>query len=318
MMTETLLTLNALALLLRLLNSPSPGISGSLLFEEFPAVAGELVSGLFLKPTGCLGYLTDGHQGFADLVWCPEIRRHRYFSVSAGWVEVSAERINRYMVDVAVLLIWLQGLFGIGVHHRITSLIPDRFWHLGSTRFHGCLTHVYFVRSLDSTERLLTFMSALEREASRAPAIVVCSSSRLPERMGLPRDMALEPLVSLMSRSHEHCFLDDLSIRAILRGSSVAMSEEGGIGLSFTSDYRRVYWNGESYALTKKQSAVMEALHREGGRAHKDLLRAAAETNEELHRIMRNKIDGKWVLHPLWNTLIKKEGGGYYFLDGRL
>lgn len=84
---------------------------------------------------------------------------------------------------------------------------------------------------------------------------------------------------------------------------------------AFSTDYRMVHWNDESYKLTKKQSAVVECLHNEGGRAHKDLLRAEARTNEEIHRIMRNKKSGRWIPHPLWSTLIKSEGNGYYYLD---
>ncbi|ABC32349.1 hypothetical protein HCH_05693 [Hahella chejuensis KCTC 2396] len=315
-MTTDSITLEALTLILRLLNSPAPTIAGSLLFEEFPGVAYELVNRLFLTPTGCLGYLTHGHQGFADLTWCSETRRHRYFSSSAGWVSVPAEEIHRYTVDVDRLLLWLQGFFTIGAHYRVTPLLDDWLWHLGATRIRGYRVNLYFVRSLDTTERLLSVMKELRKESARAPAIVVSTSSKLPTGIDMPQDIALVSLDRLLSRTGGYCVLDELSVLSILQGYSEASENEGGIGLRFSTDFRRVRWNGQWYTLTKKQSAVMEALYREGGRAHKDLLRAEAETNEELHRIMRNKIDGKWVIHPLWNSLIKKEGGGYYFLDG--
>ena len=51
----------------------------------------------------------------------------------------------------------------------------------------------------------------------------------------------------------------------------------------------------------------MECLNNEGGRAaHKDLLRTEARTNEELRRIMRNKKNGQWIPHFLWDSLTQE------------
>ncbi len=87
------------------------------------------------------------------------------------------------------------------------------------------------------------------------------------------------------------------------------------LALQFSSDYRQVQWNGALYSLTKKQSAIMEALVRAGGCAHKDLLAAEANTNQKIRHVFRNRVKGKMVAHPLWDTLIKPDGNGNYHLE---
>ncbi len=304
-----------LTLLLRLLNSPRPSISGSVLFEDFPLIADELVDGSWLKPDGALSYLNMGDARLAELTWCSKTGGYRYFSIESGWVTVSPSQVKRFSIDMDILLSWIRGLLDIGAAHRLTTLVDGVFWHLGVIWAGKYRINVYFVRRLLEPDNQRSFLRSLKQESSRTPAIILNASPRIPPLMELPLDVALVPLENVLSRTGNQCTLDIGAVISILRGCSVSESRDGGIGLRFSTDYRQVYWNGNTYKLTKKQAAVMECLHREGGRAHKDLLRAEANTNEELHRIMRNKVDGKWVQHPIWNTLLKGEGNGYYYLD---
>ncbi|WP_027853072.1 hypothetical protein [Marinobacterium litorale] len=309
------LSRSALALLLRLLNSPTPGISGSVLHDDFPSVAAELLQGGFLSPAGSMASLPHDDTGFAELTWCSESRGFRYFSTGAGWVTVAAGQVKRYLVDTDQLMEWLRRLFDIEARYQVTTLHDSVFWYLGITRIGAYRVNLYFVRRLELADNLRSFLATLKQESGRTPAIIVSASERIPPVLELPLDVALVPLQNLLVRTGDHCSLDHAAVLPLLRGCPADEVRDTGIGLRFSTDYRQVHWNGEAYKLTKKQAAVVEALHREGGRAHKDLLRAEAETNEELHRIMRNKVDGKWVPHPLWNRLIKGEGNGYYFFD---
>ena len=310
----TKLSRSALALLLCLLNSPTPSIIGNVLFNDFPMVADELVQNGWLIPDGALNHLVEGSDEIAELIWDSDSRAFRYFSVGAGWVQVKSQQVKRYSVKTEVLLAWLSATLEIGTLYRTTCLIEDRFWHLGRTHIGQYRVNIYFVRRLDKPENQRVFLQVLKQESGRVPAIVMSASSRIPALINMPLDVALTPIESLLVRTGMDSRMDESALLAILRGSKSRAESNEGIGLHFSTDYRMVNWNGESYKFTKKQAAVMEALYREGGRAHKDLLQAEANTDEAIHRIMRNKVKGDWVTHPVWNTLLKGEGNGYYYL----
>ena len=312
---EKLLSRDALSLLLRLMESPEANISGNVLFGNFRLVAEDLLEGHWLRPNGVVTHL-DMDDGFADLEWYQESRGYRHFSVDAGWVEVEPSRLKRFSVDMEHFLYWMGRLLDIGSGHCLTALVDNVLWHLGATRIGKYRVNFYFVRRLLESDNQRPVVRAIKRESSRTPAIVLNASTQAPPLLELPLDVALVPLENVLSRTGRLCVLDVGAAASILQGARQTESkDESGIGLRFSTDYRQVHWNGKTYKLTKKQAAVFEALDREGGRAHKDLLRAEADTNEELHRIMRNKVDGKWVYHPLWKTLLKGEGNGYYYLD---
>jgi hypothetical protein len=240
---------------------------------------------------------------------------YKYFSSGAGWIAVSSEKVKHYALHIDAVLDWFKGIFEIGGMYRTTEVHTQMLWFLGSARFGKAKLSIYFVRGLHTAHNVQLFLSALKKEVANAPAIFVTSSNIDPSFVQLPLDMALVTVDQIFSRTEKNVTLDHGMVGLIINGGKDTGSGEGGIGLRFSTDYRLVYWNSDEYKLTKKQAAVMEALDREGGRAHKDLLRAEANTNEAIHRIMRNKVQGEWVQHPLWNSLIKSSGNGYYMIS---
>jgi len=311
------LSRGALALLLRLINSPSGVISGEVMRELSPSGSEELIKAEFLKPPTSVLSTVEVDECARDLVWFSDEKCYKYFSSGAGWVAVVTESVKQYTLQIDAVLDWFRGIFEIGGMYRTTEIHPKILWFLGAARFGKAKVSIYFVKALHTSYNVQLFLSALKQEAGNAPAIFVTSSNIDPSFIELPLDMALVTVDQILTRSDEVATLDHGMVGAIINGGKSISSGEGGIGLRFSTDYRLVYWNGEEYKLTKKQAAVIEALDREGGRAHKDLLRAEANTNEEIHRIMRNKVQGEWVTHPLWNTLLQSEGNGYYFLDNQ-
>ena len=309
------LSREALALLLRLLNSPTTVIAGDVLIDQFASVADELINGGYLQPAGIIESLAAEDGGFHELTWCSQTRAYCYFSTDAGWVTVPGERLQRYRVDDNRLLDWLTQFLGISAAYRVSMLNESIFWHLGISRFGNHRVNLYFVRRLEDSRNMPSFLTALKRESARTPTMIISASTFIPPTLAMPLDQVIIPLEHLLSRSGDACVLDYATVQSLLQSHPVDEVREGSIGLRFSTDYRQVHWNGKAYTLTKKQAAVVEALHQEGGRAHKDLLRAAANTNEKLSRIMSNRIEGKWATHPFWGTLIKSEGNGYYSLD---
>lgn len=313
----TKLRKSALALLLRLLNSPSGVISGEVMNELSPGGSEELIKAGILKPSTSIssGIEVDGNAH--ELVWFSDDKCYKYFSSGAGWVAITPEKVKHHALQIDTVLDWFKGIFQIGDMYRTTEVHKQMLWFLGSARFGKAKVSIYFVRGLHIAHNVQLFLAALKKEVAKAPAIFVTSSNIDPSFVQLPLDMALVTVDQILSRTEKNITLDHGMVGSIINGGKDIDSGEGGIGLRFSTDYRLVYWNGDEYKLTKKQAAVMEALDREGGRAHKDLLRAEASTNEEIHRIMRNKVQGEWVTHPLWNTLLQSEGNGYYFLDNQ-
>lgn len=312
------LSRDAFLLLLRIIEHPRMTIGAESLFSEFPRLAPDLIDGGWLVPAGSDAAPVspgDDDYPFHELLWDSERKQYKYFTSTSGWVHVAADIVKRYVLDDDRLFAFLQAQLEIPKSQRLTCLHDAVLWHLGSTRFGSYRAHLYFSRRLDELENRVAFLRAMRREIGKTPAIIIYAGKRELVGLELPVDQALVSFHQVLARDQADFGIDGDVLHAMLKGSPSADESGGGIGLRFSTDYRMVHWNGESYKLTKKQSAVMECLHNEGGRAHKDLLRAEARTNEELHRIMRNKKNGQWVPHPLWNTLIKSEGNGYYYLD---
>lgn len=314
--SREVLSRGALDLLLQLLNAPYPAVAGEVLFSESQRLATTLLQENWLLPAGVDPVVASGDR-FYNLHWDSEHAAFRYFSPAAGWQTVSSEQVKRYTVNVDLFLTWLARALGVGDSQSATCLDNSTFWHLGYAYFGSTKVHLYFARRLASPEVQDAFLKSLRKESSRMPAAIVTSGRQAPAFLDLPLDTTLVSLRDILVRAGECPDIDRDALSAIVHGNRHEKSDNahGGIALRFSADYRLVVWNGQRYALTKKQAAVMEALDKEGGRAHKDFLCAQADTNEELHRIMRNKVDGCWVVHPLWQTLIKGDGNGYYYLN---
>ena len=318
-MRETInLSRDSFELLLRIFEHPRMTVSAGLLQDDFPLLAAELMESRCLVPDAnqsSNSIPNEEDASFHELLWDSDRMQHKYFTAGSGWVFVDTETMKRHVIDDDNAMKFFQHSLGIPAGQRVTCLNDATLWHLGAARFSGHRTHIYFVRRLSEPNVRMDFLRAIKREVGKTPAIILYAGRNDHIELGLPIDQALIPFHQLLVRDSDHFSIDENAVHEILSGKSAATESTGGISLRFTTDYRTVYWNGKEYKLTKKQSAIMECLYTEGGRVHKDLLLAEARTNEQMHRIMRNKVDGNWVVHPLWNTLIESDGNGYYRLN---
>lgn len=320
-MTKTLPTIShdALAKVLGLLSNPIPQIAGHLLFDCFPHIADELVDHEWLTSYEIMESRTDDrHKQFVELIWHKENKQFRYFTEKDGWVNMPIHRATRYEVNTSQLLVWLRQQLSISSFYRTTTIVESACWYLGLAHIDHHRVHIYFARRLDDTVSQQTLLDALETEAGHVPALIMCPVPASDD-FTLSVDRTLVLLKQLLSRTQGVCRLHQPSLSAIARSlcckASVALTEANDSELRFSTDYRLVHWCGTNHRLTKKQAAVIEALYQSGGRAHKDYLCQAANTHEPLHRIFRNKVQQRYVLHPLWKTLINSEGKGYYSLS---
>ena len=307
------LSRSAWLLLQRLLNSPTQTITGMLLRTQFRDVADTLISGGYLLAIdGCAEWLDDEDVP-RELEWHSTGCAYRYFSPAAGWSIIPCDEVQRYGLNKDIWLSWLRDQLEIGTRYRTTVLEDAWLCYLGVARFGHYRIHVYSAEGLLDSARMVSLYRHLKYERSRRPALVITTHNMISV-MDMPIDVLVRPLEGILSREGDVCQLDNALLQSLLEPTFVNIPMDTSVVLRYSTDYRQVTWNGKVYSLTKKQATVLEVLVREGGRAHKDLLQAEANTNEEIHRIMRNKVNGQWKVHPLWGSLIQADGSGYYRL----
>ena len=251
-----------------------------------------------------------------ELTWVEEKQGYGHFDAYVGWVMVDDKDIKLYRLNVPGLMATLQQVLGVPVSIKPKEIHENLLWDLGDARIEGKKCHVYFVSYLLGQANQRALRDAMRLATTKHPIVVLHPGNEaIEDDLELPLGTVMVPVNRIFNDSVELA-LDSLALAAMIReGTGGSVISQGDVNtLRFSTDYRLVHWQREQYRLTKKQAAVFEALDREGGRAHKDLLCAEAQTNEALHRIMRNKVDGKWVAHPLWKSLVISEGNGQYQL----
>ena len=256
----------------------------------------------------------NGYDYDQELTWVEEKQGYGYFDAYVGWIIVDNKDIKLYRINVPGLMATLQQVLGIPGSTKAKETHENLLWDLGDARVEGKMCHVYFVNYLFGRASERALRDAMRLATTKHPIVVLHPGNEsIEDDLELPLGTVMVPVNRIFDDSAELA-LDSLALAAMIRVGAPATNQAEQVALRFSTDYRLVHWQGEQYRLTKKQAAVFEALDREGGRAHKDLLRAEAQTNEALHRIMRNKVDGKWVAHPLWKSLVISDGNGQYQL----
>lgn len=318
----TALSPQSLSLIVRLLNSAEGRIARSMLVEAFANVVDELLAGGWLVPHNRQSMCRDEHTTYIDVVcvWDAELQDYRCYEEEPDEEHWPMEPVTDYVLDEWCWLKWLKVQLDISDFYRITPLAQERCWYLGATRIDGQRLHVYTVKQLHDTETQQALLELVEREAGRVPALFISTWPELPPLLTLPGDRLLVPLEDLLLRSSQRAQLDKTAWQTIARrlcGTSSNQDLEGTDNnrLQVSSDYRLVRWQGHDHRLTKTQAAVVKTLHQSGKSMHKDALCSAADTSMPLHHVFRNKVQKRYVSHPLWKTLIRHDGNGYYILS---
>jgi hypothetical protein len=124
------LTARSLGLLLELLDQPDPVLSGSALADFLSADAAPLIGAGLLKRSGHSPTDTsiDGDDTPVSPVWHND--GFGYFGAS-GWVDVDADRLTTYVVDVEALC---RALLPLEKNRHVTEMVPGVLWDLGTVR----------------------------------------------------------------------------------------------------------------------------------------------------------------------------------------
>jgi len=173
---------------------------------------------------------------------------------------------------------------------------------------------VYFARRADRNQSQKSILKSLEFDKAKGASIILSDCYIEKDKFTLPINARLINLLDLLDRRSDVCQIDEDLIEGLISVYPKQKDINASLNLNFSSDYRTVLWNGDHYTLTTKQAAVFRALIDAGGMAHKNTLSDAANSNDDLHRIMRIRVNGKLEAHPLWNTLLIRKSRGYYAL----
>jgi hypothetical protein len=311
MITTPPLSFFDLPIYLKLFETPNRMITGDALQTHSVNTAKRLLDDNWLIPTDkMLSIDIDGKM--QSVIWQPETQVHQYLSSLLGWVSVPSERLKRYKVNMRQCTFWLLKLFNVSQSSRAVMMFDDVLSYLGETRIGSNNVNIYLCSRLENIKNRSAITRILKLEAARGPGVVICSRlGHIP--LNIPENMKVVTFESLMKRGAKYCQVDRPVLEGLFHSDHYSYSRQSK--LSFSEDYRIVYWHNQRYDLTPKQAAIVEALDKMGGRAHKHFLQAQANTNSDIYRIMRHRVGDKWVPHPLWGTLIVTEGNGYYHFD---
>lgn len=304
------MSLNAFPILADIFDFPGRIITGNALYKKYPAMAERLIQEEWLIPHDILSSaIIDGQR--KAVTWRSDASAYQYFSPFLGWTTVPLSQLTRYTVNVTQCFHWILGLFEISPVSRAEMLVNDSLCYLGMTCLNSRSVDIYVCSHLHNRNTLNAINDTLALKASQCPTLVVsCKEGITP--LTLPSNMIEVSFQSLLKKGETLCRLDETVLTYVVNHHAPFTEYHHKKALSFSGDYRTVYWGNESFTVTRTQAAVVEALHEQGGKAHHDYLRAQANSNSKLHRIMSNKVQGEWVTHPLWDTLIVKADRGYY------
>ena len=312
MVKEAPLLKNELSVLLHLFGTLAQSIAGDRLYKKYPNIAQQLIDKEWLIPISDIDII-EVNGGVKKVQWCSEASAYQYPSPFLGWTTVPMQQLKRYAVNRKKCFLLLRELFMISPVSRATVVLDGYVYYLGMTRIEGAYINIYLCARFNHIKHLSDITRALQQQPKSSPSLVVCHRAGvIPLR--LPPHMTEVVFDALLVKESTYCQMDSELLAFVVRHHylPIPQTDKSDVALSFSENYRRVCWCGQYYALTKKQASIVQIVHESGGRIHRDQLRQRANTDEELHRIMRNRVEGQWVLHPLWDTLIVKLGGGYY------
>jgi hypothetical protein len=121
---------------------------------------------------------------------------------------------------------------------------------------------------------------------------------------------AIIPLDDVLKITPSGTTIDEEPIHAALRGKSPRFVGNG-IGFVFSPGFRSAVVGDQEYTFADKQALVVEALYdawQNGSRRlHQTEIQGTADTNQRIGQLFRG--------HPAYDSLIKHDGAGYYWLD---
>lgn len=132
-----------------------------------------------------------------ELIWDSISRTHRYFSPSAGWVDVPEIRSKSYRVDFNVLLAMMRQWLGMASHVMPRVLEPELLWDLGETWISRRRVAVLFLRRARLPETITKARAALLSFPRRGSSIIFTDGRPSEYGPDLPGNPVLVSLLDI-------------------------------------------------------------------------------------------------------------------------
>ena len=263
-------------------------INGNLLFASDYASGTELTNGGWLAPDGVLlEYFRSWDEDPYNIVWREEIQSYAYFCFDlASWEAISTQQAHHQKVVMHQFLDWLGSFLRVNVDNHRVMLVEQTLWYLGVVNSQGERCHLYFTRDAEKSDPA-ALRQQLAYDSGHMPALVLSDSEDALSLLGeLPKGILAMPLEKLLRRNTNACLLDESVLTNLACQATVDYHHARYVApVRFSTDYRQVKWHGQWYSVTKKQAAILEALVKENGRAHKNLLCVEADTNQAVFHV---------------------------------
>jgi len=299
----------AVALCRDIVEAPGCRISSAVLFDYHREAGQNLIE------TGVL--TADDHDPVAvsavdhddepvSLTWSPEHGGYGYFSPSAGWVAVPAEKLQQFHVDMGALIARLVDRLDLPSTARPTERISDVLWEIGDARLPGRNGRVptWFARRLgdaDVWRQVVAYLAG--RPPSDFRVVITTSAAAQLQRDELSRHDIIE-----IRDVDDHGFglVVEPSYLAAQLTSGASSSEEDPV--RHASGFRHVWVGDREFRFNgDKHRQIVEYLFNAWARGEPSVSSAAmfADLEFETTSRLRDIFKG----HKDWKALIEAKGG---------
>ena len=186
---------SALALLLRVTAHPRAVIDNAQITEGDDGQI--LVDHKLLSPFTSKAESIEIDGEDRELIWDSGSRTHRYFSPSAGWVDVPEVRLKSYRVDFNVLLATMRQWLGMASHVMPRALEPELLWDLGETWISRRRVAVLFLRRAGLPETITKARAALLSFPRRRSSLIFTDGPPSEYGPDLPGNPVLVSLLDI-------------------------------------------------------------------------------------------------------------------------
>ncbi len=251
-------------------------------------------------------WLEDEDGEYIDIVRSKN--RVGYFDKNNQFVAISYDDLCSYKLDFEWMIKAISNNLEITKLYPVEMIIDNIFWRIGTIKLNTA-TPVFFARTIGHKNNFENIYKALLSRKGMNRGIILTTSVSPPLGYNLPGNHKIISLKDCLVHDNNNFDIDKNIIKSAIGIKTESAKPQEG----FSVGYRTAYFNNIQYKFSKKQAAIIEALHKHGGKVNKYELLAEADSEQyDIYRIFR---DSKAKHHPAWKMIIKNDGKGNYWLE---
>lgn len=296
----------SVAVMLELLEAPTPVLSGAAMADFHPEAGAELVAGGLLAPDGydtLVAFPANHDDVPIEAIWRPSTASFGAVGSSAEWIEVPRDRLTRHRIDSWAALSALISPLEIPSGCQITEVLRDFVWEIGEVRIaqRGRRIPMWFARRVSDPTVWRELQELARRRPHTAQRVILTSTPA--EQLS---EHSLEGHILVFLRDvlvSGRWAVDSQILAARLGGVPV---EDRGRPFALSADGRSLFISGAAQIefRSEKHIAVIRRLveaHQQGRRCRATELLLLAQSEAGSLRRLFGK--AKWAtLSPYLNS----------------